>query len=86
MRVGPDAPPPSYAEQVVPWYENNCAKCHEPGGEVATLTRFGDYDTFSDLVEEIIDQVDQGLMPAGDEPLVGDPELPKKWRDGGKRP
>ncbi len=86
VRVGPESPPPSYALVVVPFYQNNCARCHEPNGEVATVTRLSDYDAFAANIDDIITQVEQGLMPAGDQPLVGDPELPRKWRDGGMRP
>lgn len=86
LRVGPDSPPPSYVQHVVPFYEANCAKCHEAGGEVATVTRFGDYDGFAAVIEDIMQQVEGGLMPTGDNDLVGDPELPRKWRDGGMRP
>jgi hypothetical protein len=86
VRVGPDTPPPSYAQHIVPWYEDNCASCHEAGGEVATTTRFESFDGFAANVETIIEQIDQGYMPAGETELVGDPDLPRKWRDGGMRP
>lgn len=86
VRVGPESPPPSYEQHVVPFYEANCAKCHEAGGEVATVTRFGDYDGFAASIEDIMQQVEAGLMPTGDNTLAGDPELPRKWRDGGMRP
>lgn len=86
VRVGPQSPPPSFEEHVVPWYDDNCGKCHDPGGEVATATRFGDYEGFSAQIDIIIQQIDDGLMPAGDNELVGDPDLPRQWRDGGMRP
>jgi len=86
VRVGPESPPPSFSQHVLPWYDDNCGSCHESGGAVATVTRFGDYDSFSAQIEVIIQQVDDGLMPAGDNELIGAPDLPRNWRDGGMRP
>ena len=86
VRVAPESPPPSYETDVMPWYEANCSVCHEEGGQVATATRFGGFDEFAGLIETIIEQVESGLMPGGDNVLLGDPELPRKWRDGGMRP
>jgi hypothetical protein len=86
VRVGPDAAPPSYQQHVAPFYAANCAKCHEEGGEVATSTRFGDYDGFAALIELIIEQLEADTMPPGEEALIGDASLPRQWRDGGMRP
>jgi hypothetical protein len=86
VRVGPASPPPSYAADIAPFYSDNCKKCHEDGGEAVTLTRFGDYDAFALLVDDIIDEVESGRMPSGDNTLDGDPQLPRLWRDGGMRP
>ncbi len=86
VRVGPAQPPPSYVQHVLPWYDDNCARCHEEGGEVATVTRFGDYDSFAALIDIIADQAEEGLMPLGESALVGDAELPRRWREGGMRP
>ncbi len=74
----------TWADDVEPLYEANCAFCHGPDG--AAVTRLGTMEDWQMQIDIIVRNVEQGRMPLGRPPLAArDVALLQAWQVGGFR-
>ena len=70
----------TWDDYISPLNVNNCLSCHAGG----TNTELHTKETWIDKIELILENVDSGTMPLGDETLRTDEiSLIRAWRDGG---
>jgi hypothetical protein len=83
-RLSPPSEVVSFAEHIVPFYESNCARCHNAESDARPLDT---YESWVDDIDLIIAVVGNGTMPADGEALVGGTvELLESWKAGGLAP
>ena len=70
----------TWDDYISPLNVNNCLSCHAGG----TNTELHTKDTWIEKIELVLENVDSGTMPLGDEALRSDQiALIRAWRDGG---
>jgi hypothetical protein len=86
FRVGNEGPPISYAEQIKPFSDQNCQRCHAPMVGVST-TILDSYEDWKNNIDNVIFQLESMRMPTDQQTIIGGSrDLARKWRDGGMRP
>lgn len=83
-RFGHDGPPVTWADDVKPFAEANCARCHVTLGIAHPLET---YETWVDEIDTIIEEVASSRMPQDGAALLGgSAELIRRWKNGGFEP
>lgn len=73
----------SWAASIGPFAEANCTRCH---GALGTARELHSQEQWVSEIDSIIRVVEDGEMPADNQPLeLGDAALLRAWKDGGLR-
>ncbi|MBT6179904.1 MAG: hypothetical protein HOI23_21865 [Deltaproteobacteria bacterium] len=79
-----DNEPVTFAENISAFDETNCAECHAPGGPAHEIHT---YEQWVAEIDEIIEAIESGTMPAGGNKLEGATvQLLYQWMEDGLRP
>ena len=73
----------SWTDSIAPFAEANCTRCH---GALGTASELHSKEKWVSELDSIIRVVEDGEMPADNQPLeLGDAALLRAWKDGGLR-
>ena len=79
-----DSEPVTFAGNISAFSETNCAECHAPGGPAHEIHT---YEQWVAEIDEIIEAIESGTMPAGGNELKGATvQLLYQWMEDGLRP
>ena len=79
-----ESEPVTFAGNISAFSETNCAECHAPGGPAHEIYT---YDQWVAEIDEIIEAIESGTMPAGGNELKGATvQLLYQWMEDGLRP
>ena len=79
-----DSEPVTFAGNISAFSETNCAECHAPGGPAHEIHT---YEQWVAEIDEIIEAIESGAMPAGGNKLQGATvQLLYQWMEDGLRP
>lgn len=79
-----DSEPVTFAGNISAFNETNCAECHAPGGPAHEIHT---YEQWVAEIDEIIEAIESGTMPAGGNELKGATvQLLYQWMEDGLRP
>jgi hypothetical protein len=79
-----DNEPVTFAGNISAFDETNCAECHAPGGPAHEIHT---YEQWVAEIDEIIEAIESGTMPAGGNKLQGATvQLLYQWMEDGLRP
>ena len=79
-----ESEPVTFAGNISAFSETNCAECHAPGGPAHEIYT---YEQWVAEIDEIIEAIESGTMPAGGNELKGATvQLLYQWMEDGLRP
>lgn len=87
IRVGQEGPPVTYANDVKPFMEQSCLKCHKQGG-IAEFLKLDTYDLVRKSITRMIFRIESKetpMPPPPDQLVGGDAETLRRWIQGGYR-
>ena len=83
-KLAGDSEPVTFAGNISTFNATNCAECHAPGGPAHEIHT---YEQWVAEIDEIIEAIESGAMPAGGNKLQGATvQLLYQWMEDGLRP